>query len=162
MLPLTYAPYEPMGLRGHRLHDLEAEGMPNVFNMTSSPIQSHRLAGQQLRDAVKKKFFPSGEPQTISYAAAPRPASPESPALLNHWPVVRIADLRHAAEHEQPVTLEDLLFRRVGAGWTETMGREGALVAAEAVADILDWDETRVEQEVEDYLGVLAQRHGMS
>ena len=42
------------------------------------------------------------------------------------------------------------------------MAREGARVAAEAVADILDWDETRVEQEVEDYLGVLVQRHGMN
>ena len=160
--PMTYSPDDPMGLRGHRLHDLGSEGMPNVFNMTSSPILSHRLAGQQLCQALKSRVSPSGEQQTISYAAKTRPAAPDSPALLNHWPEVRIADLRHAAEHEQPATLEDLLFRRVGAGWTETMAREGARVAAEAVADILDWDETRTEKEIEDYLNVLRERHGIN
>ena len=160
--PLTYSPDEQMGLRGHQLHDLSHEGMPNVFNMTSSPILSHRLAGVQLRNAVKEKLEPSGEPGRISYAATTPLPAPESPALLNHWPEVRIADLRHAAQHEQPVSLEDLLFRRVGAGWTETMAREGARVAADAVADILEWDQTQVEKEVEDYLGMLAHRHGIS
>ena len=160
--PLTYSPDDPMGLRGHRLHDLGVEGMPNVFNMTSSPILSHRLAGQQLCRAIKSKLPPSGEAHEISYAAKIRPPAPDSPALLNHWPEVRIADLRHAATHEQPATLEDLLFRRVGAGWTETMAREGARVAAEAVADILEWDEARTEKEIEDYLNVLQQRHGIN
>ena len=74
----------------------------------------------------------------------------------------RDADLRHAAEHEQPVTLEDLMFRRVGAGWTETMAREGARVAADSVADILGWDEARIDKEVNDYLAIIAHRHGVS
>jgi glycerol-3-phosphate dehydrogenase len=159
--PLTYSPDEPMGLRGHRIHDLTAEGMPNVFNMTSSPIQSHRLAGKQLSEAVKGKIRPSGKPQEISYDAKPYPDAPDSPTLLNHWDGVRIADLRHAAQHEQPATLEDLLFRRVGAGWTETMAREGARVAAESVSDILGWDEKRIDKEVNDYLGTIAHRHGV-
>ena len=129
--------------------------------MTSSPILSHRLAGKQLSRAVKAKFLPSGTPHKISYAAKTRPLTELSPALLNHWPEVRIADLRHAAEHEQPATLEDLLFRRTGAGWTETMAREGAKVAAESVADILGWNSERIEKEVEHYLSVLERRHGI-
>ena len=141
--------------------DLTAEGMPNVFNMTSSPIQSHRLAGKMLSDAVKGRLAPSGKPQAIDFNAKPYPDAPDSPTLLNHWDGVRIADLRHAAEHEQPATLEDLLFRRVGAGWTETMAREGARVAADAVADILGWDEARIDKEVNDYLAIIAHRHGV-
>ena len=42
--PLTNSPDNEMELRGYRFHDLTREGMPNVFNMTSSPILSHRLA----------------------------------------------------------------------------------------------------------------------
>jgi glycerol-3-phosphate dehydrogenase len=160
--PLTYSPDEAMGLRGHRLHDLSDEGMPNVFNMTSSPIMSHRLAGVALCEAVRRKVKPSGSVQQISYAAAPSaPDCDSSPSLLNHWSGATIAHLRHSAEHEQPVSLEDLLFRRVGAGWTETMAREGARVAAEAVADILDWDQTRIASEVDGYLKLLAHRHGV-
>jgi hypothetical protein len=41
------------------------------------------------------------------------------------------------------------------------MARKGARAAAEAVANILDWDESRVEQEIEDYLIMLSRRHGM-
>ena len=158
--PMTYAADQPMGTRGHTLHDLESDGMPNVYALTSGPILSHRLAGQKLRDAVKRKIAPSGKSAAISYGAKLFPSSPESPALLNHWPHVCIADLRYSAEHEQPTNLVDLLFRRVGAGWTETMAREGARVAAEAVADILQWDRTRVDQEVDDYLEYTATIHG--
>jgi len=158
--PMTYAADKPMGTRGHTLHDLEADGMPNVFALTSGPILSHRLAGQKLRDAVKRKVAPSGRAGTISYRAKLFPSSPESPALLNHWPSVSIADLRYCAEYEQPTNLVDLLFRRVGVGWTETMAREGARVAAEAVADILQWDSSRVDKEVADYLDYTANIHG--
>lgn len=159
--PLTYDPDLPMGKRGHTLHDLEADGLPGVYAMTSSPIQSHRLAGLQLRAAVLKRIRPSGQAQQISYAAKPYPREDTSPALLNHWPDVRISDLRHAARNEQPETLVDILFRRVGAGWTETMAREGARRAAEEVAPILGWDSARVEREVANYLAHIAHLHGV-
>ncbi len=157
--PLTYDPDEPMGKRGHTLHDLSADGMPGAFAMTSSPIQSHRFAGRQLSAAVGRRIGPSGGRQEISYAAKPFPEDADSPALLNHWDGVSIADLRHAAEREQPMTLVDLLFRRVGAGWTETMAREGAQTAAETVADILGWDKARIDAEVEAYRAHVAHLH---
>ena len=42
------------------------------------------------------------------------------------------------------------------------MAREGARVAADSVADILGWDEARIDKEVNDYLTVIAHRHGVS
>ena len=159
--PLTNSPDNEMELRGYRFHDLTREGMPNVFNMTSSPILSHRLAGKCLSLAVKPKIKPSRKPQIISYNATIKPESEPSPALLNHWLDVSIADLRHAVEHEQPRTLEDLLFRRTGVSWTETLAREGARVAAESVADILKWSPDKIEKEVEHYLSFLFHRHGV-
>ena len=158
--PLTYDPDLPMGKRGHTLHDLEADGLPGMYAMTSSPIQSHRLAGVQLATAVQKKFKPSGAPQQISYAAKPYPKD-DSPALLNHWPDARISHLHRAAENEQPMTLVDLMFRRVGAGWTQTMGREVARRAAQEVAPILGWDQTRQDKEVRDYLAHIDRLHGV-
>ena len=159
--PLTYDPDLPMGKRGHTLHDLSADGMPGCFAMTSSPIQSHRFAGRLLSGAVKAFAQPSGPKQQISYAAKPYPRDNTSPALLNHWDGAKISDLHHAARNEQPVTLVDLLFRRVGAGWTETMAREGARRAAQEVAPILGWDEARVAKEVADYLGHILRLHGV-
>lgn len=70
-----------------------------------------------------------------------------------------VAQLRAAAATEQPHDLVDLLFRRVGLGWGETMAREGADTAARAVADILGWDEARIGREVADYRDYLARMH---
>jgi glycerol-3-phosphate dehydrogenase len=97
----------------------------------------------------------------LSYAAKTYPRAEDSPAFLNHWPEARLSDLRHAARHEHPVTLQDLMFRRVGAGWTATMGREAARKAAETVADILGWDARRIDDEVAAYLRHIRHAHGV-
>ena len=157
--PLTHDPETNGSVRGYRLHALAEEGMPNAFALTSGPILSHRIAGRKLRDAVARSVAPTGTPGEISYRAKCFPAAEPSPHLLNTWDGARIADLRHAAEHEQPVNLVDLLFRRVGAGWTESMAREGARTAAEAVADILDWSPRQVDAQVEQYLNHINERH---
>ena len=157
--PLTYDPVESMGLRDPTFHDLAADGLPGAFAQTSTPIMYYRQVGRALCRAVAARVAPSGPRQDISYAAKTAPADEVSPALLNHWAGATLADLRHAAEHEQPASLADLLFRRVGAGWTETMAREGARKAAETVADILGWDEARIDAEVAAYHAYLARHH---
>ena len=48
-----------------------------------------------------------------------------------------------------------------GAGWTETMAREGARRAAEEVAPILGWDAGQVDKEVRDYLAHIERLHGV-
>ena len=149
--PQTYDPGMAMGRRWRQLHDLGADGLPNVFALTAGNIITHRRSGAEMAAAVAKRIPPSGSPQALDYGAKIVPGAEDSPALLNHWPEARMAQLRHAAEHEHAVSLVDLLFRRVGAGWTETMAAEAAHSAARSVADILGWDAARIEREVADY-----------
>ena len=109
--------------------------------------------------SVLPRISPSGSPGAPNYAAHIVPGREGSPALQNDDDRVRIADLRDAAEHEQVTSLIDLLARRTGVVWTERQGREAARAAAEAVADLLGWDEARVEREVEGYQAYLAHTH---
>ncbi len=146
--PLTYDPKVPKGVRSREVHDLAEDGMPGALAMTAGPVTTHRSAGRELLAAVGRRLQPSGPAQAADYAPHLFPGTESSPALLNHYPDITLADLDHAAKHEQAETLVDLLCRRTGIGWTETMGREGARKAAETVADILGWDEARIDAEV--------------
>jgi glycerol-3-phosphate dehydrogenase len=159
--PQTNDPNLRMGARGRVIHDLASDGMPGVLALTAGNIITHRLSGRDLCAAVKQRLAPSMKPTPLSYAAKLHSRDESSPALLNHWPDVRMSDLRYAAKHESPVVLADLLFRRVGAGWTETMAREGAQAAAEEVADIMGWDASRIRREVGEYHALLSRLHGV-
>jgi len=160
--PLTYDEALPKGKRSRELHDLGREGMPNVFALTAGPIMTHRSAGIELSEAVAARLTPSGRPQTLSYAARLFPEDPNSPPLLNDYPPIKLADLRHAAEHEHVTNLVDLLFRRTGVGWTTSMAAGAAERSATAVADILGWDQPRVGAEVQAYRAYLAKQHLLS
>lgn len=158
--PLTYASDEPAGIRGYTFHDLAGDGLPNVLAMTGSPILSFRPAGRRLAGEVGRRIPPSRTAAAPDFAAKPFHSGEASPGLLDTEPEVTLAELRHVALTEDPVTLADLLFRRVGVGWTGTMAREGALKAAETVADILGWDAATVEREVAAYLDHIAGQFG--
>ncbi len=160
--PQTHDPNSAMGERGRVVHDLAADGMPGAIALSAGNIMTHRRSGADLTAAVRGRIAPSGAPRALSYAAKPFPDDEASPALLNHWPGAKLAHLRHAAAHEHPTSLADLLFRRVGAGWTGTMAREGARKAAETVADIVGWDEARIDREVADYHALIAHLHGVT
>ncbi len=157
--PLTYDPALPKGKRSRELHDLAADGMPGVLAMTAGPIMTHRSAGLEATAAVRRRLPPSGEPQALSYAARLYPENQNSPPLLDDWTQVKLADLRTAAEREHATSLADLLFRRTGAGWTASMAAAAAPRAAEAVADILGWDEARIAAEVVEYRTYVARNH---
>ena len=45
--------------------------------------------------------------------------------------------------------------------WTTGNAREAARYAADSVADLLGWDEPRIEAEVADYLEYLDRQHGV-
>jgi glycerol-3-phosphate dehydrogenase len=157
--PLTYDPSQPKGARSREVHDLAAEGLPNVFAMTAGPIMTHRSAGTAMLAAVKAKLQPSGAERPVSYAARKFPENQNSPPLLQDDTTVKLSDLRYAAEHEHATNLVDLLFRRVGVGWSRTMGAEAARTAAETVAGPLGWDEARVAAEVAAYRSHLTRQH---
>lgn len=149
--PWTSGPNAPKGLRIRKLHDLGAEGMPGVMALTGGPLMSHRSAGADASAAVARVLKPSGEARPIDYTSNRFKDDGVSPALVNSEPRISVAEIRHAAAQEHAATLTDLLFRRVPAGWTEQMGLQVARTAAEAVSDILGWDEARVAAEIDGF-----------
>lgn len=158
--PLTYDPRLAKGSRTRTIHDLAADGMPNLLAMTAGPVMTHRSAGAELTQAVARRIAPSGRPQSLSYAARRFPENQNSPPLLDDDTTIKLSDLRHAAEHEHAISLVDLLVRRTGVAFSETMGYFAARRAAEAVADLVGWDPARIEAEVQDYHAYLARVHG--
>jgi glycerol-3-phosphate dehydrogenase len=153
--PLGAHPDFPKGKRSREVHDLAVDGMPGVYAMTAGPIMTHRFAGPELTSLMKTKLPPSRPAQTLSYAARLYPENQNSPPLLEDDTAVKLADLQAAARQEHPASLIDLMFRRVGAGWTATMGYAAAERAAEAVAAEMGWDAARQTEEVRAYRAYL-------
>ncbi len=159
--PLGAAPGFPKGIRSREVHDLGAEGMPGVYAMTAGPIMTHRSAGPEMAALVASKLAPSRPARPPSYAAAKFPENQNSPPLLDDDTAIKLSDLQFAARHQHATSLIDLLFRRVGAGWTATMGYAAAEKAAEAVAETMGWDKERTAREVQDYRAYLERTYGI-
>jgi glycerol-3-phosphate dehydrogenase len=149
--PLGADPDFPKGKRSREVHDLSSEGMPGVYAMTAGPIMTHRSAGTEMTALVSSKIRPSRAPQQVNYGARLFAENQNSPPLLEDFTSVKLSDLKEAALKEHPANLIDLMFRRVGAGWTATMGYAAAETAARAVAAEMGWDQSRVDQEVRQY-----------
>lgn len=153
--PLGADPDFPKGKRSREVHDLAADGMPGVFAMTGGPIMTHRSAGPELTALVASKIAPSRAPQPPSYVARTFPDNQNSPPLMSEDATIKLSDLTFAARHEHVVNLVDLMFRRVGVGWSLGMGYDVAEKAAEAVAKELGWDAKRTAEEVLNYRSYL-------
>jgi glycerol-3-phosphate dehydrogenase len=158
--PLGADPAFPKGVRSREVHDLAAEGMPGVYAMTAGPIMSHRSAGPELTALVSKKLAPSRAPQPPSYAAVNFPENQNSPPLFDDETSIKLSDLQHAARNQHAANLIDLLFRRVGAGWTATMGYGVAEKAAQAVAATMGWDAAQTAKEIRNYRAYLERTYG--
>lgn len=159
--PLGNDPAFPKGKRSREVHDLGPRGLPNVLAMTAGPVMTHRSAGPELTWAVAERLEPSARRQAPDYAARRFPENQNSPPLLQHYPEIKLADVGHAAAHEHVTGLVDLMFRRLGAGWTRTLGVEAAETAARAAAGALGWDEARIADEVAAYRAYLAEQHAV-
>jgi glycerol-3-phosphate dehydrogenase len=159
--PLGADPRFPKGKRSREIHDLAVDGLPNVYAMTAGPIMTHRSAGVELTALVRSKLAPSRQPRTISYAARIFPENQNSPPLLDDDTSIKLADLKFAAEHESPASLVDLMFRRVGVGWSASMGYDAAEKAAQAAAPEMGWDFARIEAEVRRYHRYLERFHSV-
>lgn len=157
--PLTYDPSLPKGNRARTIHDQADDAMPDMISVTAGPIMSHRATGRALCQAVRSRIPPSDPPSVPNFATCFRHDDQGSPGITNAQPEVSVAQLRHAAAQEHVVTLADLLFRRVGVGWSSGLGRESALAAANAVADVMDWDQGRITQELSEYETQLRNYH---
>lgn len=156
--PLSYDPRYPKGSRDRIVHDLAADGLPNVFAMTAGPIMTHRSAGQVMCAQVRGRIQPSGKAQAIDYSARAFPENQNSPPIVEHWTERKLADLQHVAKTEYPATLVDAI-RRVGAHWSQTMAVEAADKAAQAIASEMGWDQARAGKEARDFAAYLAHTH---
>lgn len=146
--PLTYDPAFPGGRKSREIRDLGAEGAGNMLAMTGGPVMTYRSAGEELAALIRTRRAPSGPPRQ-------QRSLPRLPARSQ----THVAD---AAQGEHVVTLADLLFRRLGWGWSKTMGVEQARQAANDIAPILGWDRQRIDQEVQTYLDYLGEHHSYS
>jgi glycerol-3-phosphate dehydrogenase len=151
--PLTYDAKTGEGNRKIRLHDLADEGLPGLFALTAGPIYSFRSTGKMICTAVRALLGRAPRASTIvrAYASTTEEATPDAPGLESGGVFVSFAQLRHAASVEDVRSLVDLLFQRVGLGWGASVGGDIARQAAEAVADVLGWDASRIVAEVESY-----------
>ena len=157
--PLSYDPALPMGKRSRDVHDLADAGMPGVYAMTAGPVMTHRSAGQEMVEVARRHVTPSGAAQAIDYGARTFPGNQNSPPIVTDWTGAKFADLKHAARHEHATSLVDLMFRRVGAGWTETMGWDAADRVAETVAPEMGWSAERAKTEAAAYRRHLEDLH---
>jgi len=145
--PLTFDEDVPFGNRSRLVHDLAPDGMPDVYAMTAGPVMTHRSAGRELTDVVRRRIAPSGTPRSPDYAPGRYPEDPASPLLLAGGQL-KLSDLRHAARIEHARSLMDALLRRVGVGWHCAFTPAELARAADAIGAELDWSESRKEQEI--------------
>jgi glycerol-3-phosphate dehydrogenase len=108
-----------------------------------------------------RRLEPSGRAQAVNYGARQFPDNQNSPPVVDDWTDAKIADLAFAARHEHATSLVDLMFRRVGAGWTKTMAFDAADKAAAAVAAVYGWDAARTKREAADYRDYLKRMHAV-
>lgn len=142
------------GVKALTVHELSLEGMPNAIALTGVPIMNHRYAGETVAKRVGRTLRPTRPAKRLSHGAwLFHDEVAGAPAIDEDHPRVTVSALRHAARHEHPRTLSDLLFRRTDLGWTPTMGLRAARRAAQEVADIMGWDAESVEREVARYQG---------
>jgi len=157
--PLTWDPALPKGKRSREMHDMEGAGLPGIFALTAGPVMTHRSAGSEAVATLGRSLPPSRPAAAVDYRAHLYPENTNAPPLLADYTAIKLSDLHVAAEQEHVVTLTDLMFRRVGAGWTRGMGAAEAETAARAVAPLLGWDEARIIAEVAAYRAYLKDQH---
>ena len=113
-------------LRDLHLHDLAADGMADALAMTAGPVMTHRSAGDEVVAAMSKRLSPSRAPQRPNYAAKRN----DEPDFM------------------RPRTLTDVLFRRLGVGWSGPMSEEQIAAEADRAAAALGWTPEQRDAEI--------------
>ena len=86
-------------------------------------------------------------------------AAPEDATELPHLPGYTAAELAHLAATEDVVHLDDLLLRRTSIAFVGGLTRERVRAAAEAIAEALNWDAARVDDEIARTVQLLRTAH---
>lgn len=87
-------------------------------------------------------------------------ADDEASPLVAGLPYL-VGEVRHAVEHELARTLDDVLQRRMRVSLRDAgAGGKGIEVAADICADVLGWDATRRQAEIDTYLANVRRERG--
>jgi glycerol-3-phosphate dehydrogenase len=149
--PLTYDVAVPAGRRLREIHDLESEGLADVFAMTAGPVMTHRSAGQELVGIVKERLAPSGCQRERSYTASALRFTRDRLAAVDHLGSSQWAAVASHLEGEHATSLADVLFRRTGLAWRRQLTDEEIRSAANAIGAQLGWCQTQIDAEIEKY-----------
>ena len=159
--PITYDPELPKGRRMpfSVVQDLAPDGLPGVFTITWAAIMFHRSAAREIVEAVGRRLRPSGPAAPVSYMARRFPDNQNSRPVVDHYPGVKLADLRHAVEREHAEGLVDAIFRRTPLGWNTSVPPDAVRRAAVEIARPLGWDEKRTTEEIAAFTDYVARYH---
>lgn len=124
--PLTYDEAVPFGNRSRIVHDLDADGLPDMLAMTAGPIMTHRSAGEEMAARVAQRLMPRRSAQAVQFAV-PKNAS---------------------GYDMMPAHLSDVLFRRTGRGWSGPITHAEVEACAQELGKQLNWDQVRIADEI--------------
>lgn len=147
--PLTFDPAHPKGNRSREIHNLRAQGLPNVLAMTAGPVMSHRSAGREMTEAVRQLTPPSGSAQTLDYRPRTLPDETNALPVIEGDQSVRLSHLDHVAKTEHAHDLGDILFARTGLGYRHRLTDADIDKAAKAVAGSLGWQQADIARQIE-------------
>jgi glycerol-3-phosphate dehydrogenase len=148
---------------------LDVLGMPHPVSTANLPIGGGRgfptdearrrswvtaHADGHDRMVVEAMLHRYGTRATDILADLPRDALP-MPAVPGYYR----EELAHLARTEQPVHLVDLLLRRTSIAFVGGMTPATLRAVAHAVADTLEWDSDRIDQEISDATAELRNAH---
>jgi glycerol-3-phosphate dehydrogenase len=157
--PLTYDVTVPSGRRSREIHDLESEGLPDVFAMTAGPVMTHRSAGQELVGIVRERLAASGCQRERSYTPSPLRFKRDRLVSVDRLSPLQWAALAGHVEDEHATSLADVLFRRIGLAWRRQLTGEEIRLAANAIGTQLGWSQTQIDAEIEKFHGEVRTLH---
>jgi glycerol-3-phosphate dehydrogenase len=160
--PLTYDSTVPAGRRSREIHDLGADGLPDVFAMTAGPVMTHRSAGRELVGRIKERLAPSGCERERSYTPSPLRFTRDRVVSVDRLGPAQWAALASHVEGEHAVSLTDVLFRRTGVAWRRQLSDEEVRQAASAIGAQLGWASHQIEAEIEKYQAEVGVLHAPS
>lgn len=156
--PITAGNGYPKGKRlpFNVIHDLAAEGRPNMLALTWGIVANHRSTARALAKAVSSKVRPSGPVLT---GPSENNALPGTGRRLQDDHPATDDDVRFCVEHEHARDLNGVLFSRTGLGWTGRLTAEAVQVAANTMSPLLSWSRSRTQDECDAFRARLKTDH---
>jgi glycerol-3-phosphate dehydrogenase len=80
---------------------------------------------------------------------------------LNHLPNFSRGEIAYLVKYEMITHLDDFLLRRSKLAWTDQVSIEIITELADVIGEVLDWDKTNQQMEVDRSITILSERHAV-